>query len=208
MKTLGAFLLLLMLGASAVAQSAPATEASATQTHGLSVVKANWSRHHYNPALEEGSLHSASETIQTEPAQLEAPRPSLMRRGGTRNRRPAPAQTADLWGDDLPRESRDYYVYEVKVLNNGTKKIKLLTWDYVLFDPSTQREVGRHSFETKAGIDLGKGKTLVGMSTLPPVSVVDARKTEKETRPRLTERVDIRRVVYADGAVWERPREK
>jgi hypothetical protein len=217
MKTFGMFLLLLMLGAPAAAQSdaqseaqsRTPTEVAAAETHGLSVVKANWSRRFYNqqPAPEDDPLRSAAETLQLERERKEPARPTSSRRGVTRDPRPPPRNT-DVLGGITSGESRHYYVYEIKVLNNGTKKIKSLAWDYVLLDPSTRREVGRHSFETTAGIALGKGKTLVGMSTMPPVSILDAKRPEKGAPAKFEQRVDILRVVYEDGAVWERPREQ
>ena len=206
MKTFGTFLLLLLLGAPAAAQSETPAPASAPETHGLSVVKTNWHKRYYNPALEEDPLRGANDAIHLERARRQTQRDNAARQQQGRGPRRMPTQTIEGVLADARSENRDYYVYEVKVLNTGTKKIKALVWEYVVFDPVTQREVGRHSFETKAGIDLGKGKTLVGWSTLPPAGIVDARKPEKETRTQFTERVDIRRVVYEDGAVWERPR--
>jgi hypothetical protein len=220
MKTFGTLLLLLLLGAPAAAQSeapAPASApaapaaANAAETHGLSVVKTNWHKRYYNPALEEDPLRGANDAIHLERARRQTLRDNASRQQQGRGPKRMPTQTIEGVLADAPSENRDYYVYEVKVLNTGTRKIKSLVWEYVVLDPATQREVGRHSFETKAGIDLGKGKTLIGWSTLPPSGVVDARRPEKEPKKSsalFTERVDIRRVVYQDGAVWERQREK
>ncbi|HEX8148729.1 MAG TPA: hypothetical protein VF591_16220 [Pyrinomonadaceae bacterium] len=222
MKTFGTFLLLLLLGAPAAAQSepapaganGPAPAASAPETHGISVIKTNWQKRFYNPALDEDPLRGANDAIQLERARREAQRVNAIRQQQGLGRRRMPTQTVEGVLGGAESVNRDFYVYEVKVLNTGTKKIKSLAWDYVLFDPATQREVGRHSFETKTGIDRGKGKTLVGWSENPPAGIVDARKPEggkkpdKESHAQFTERVDIQRVVYEDGAAWERPHPK
>lgn len=215
MKTFGTFLLLLLLGAPAAAQSATWTaEAETGETHGVSVVKTNWRKYFYNPALDEDPLRGAREAAQLDRERKETQRQNTIRQQQGRDRLPLPSKTIEerIYGkqESGPSGNFNYYAYEVKVLNTGKKKIKLLEWDYVIFDPATQREVGRHSFETKVGIDLGKGKTLIGWSEMPPASVVDARspdggkKPDKESHAQFTERVDIRRVVYEDGAVWER----
>jgi hypothetical protein len=77
----------------------------------------------------------------------------------------------------------------------------------VLFDSDTQAEVGRHEFESKIAIDVGKSKSLLGASDTPPAAVVHVSKSDKETREQYSDRVDIRRVVYEDGTVWERGRQ-
>ena len=123
-----------------------------------------------------------------------------------RERLPLPTQTADGAAGIVSGDPTAFYVYQVKVINTGAKKIRSLVWEYVLTDPATQREVGRHSFETKASIGVGKNQTLAGWSTLPPASVVDVKKSDKEHRDQFSERVDIHRVVYEDGTVWERTR--
>ena len=213
MKTFGTFLLLLLLAAPAAAQTAT-WAAEGGETHGVSVIKTSWRKYFYNPALDEDPLRGAREASQLERERKETLRTNAIRQQQGRERLPVPSRTLEerVYGKQVsgPSENFNYYAYEVKVLNTGKKKIKSLEWDYVVFDPATQREVGRHSFETKADIVLGKGKTLVGWSEMPPASVVDARKPEagkrsdKESHAQFTERVDIRRVVYEDGAVWER----
>jgi hypothetical protein len=101
----------------------------------------------------------------------------------------------------------NYYLYEVKFSNGGAKKIRSLVWEYVLFDAATRREVGRHSFETKADISAGKTKSLLGLSTSPPATVVDVKQSDKESQGQFSERVEIQRVVYDDGTIWERGRQ-
>jgi len=113
---------------------------------------------------------------------------------------PVPTRPSDI----LPNERRDYYLYEVKLSNTGTKKIRSVIWVYLLFDKATRREVGSHAFESKVGLGAGKSTSLTAFSTRPPVAVVDVSKTDRETKPgQYLERVEIHRVVYEDGTVWQ-----
>ena len=208
MKVLGLMFASILLAGSAAAQTATPVQTAAPETHGVSVVKARWHKRFHNPALDEDPLRAANEARQLERERRETQRINLILAQQGRNQLPMPTQTIPTQPSDiLPNERRDYYLYEVKLSNTGTKKIRSLVWSYVLFDEATQREVGNHAFESKVGLGVGKSKSLLGFSTEPPARIVDVSKSNKETtRGQYTERVEIHRVVYADGTVWERDR--
>ena len=202
MKALGLVLTALLLAGSAAAQTA------APESHGVSVVKSRWQKRLYNPALDEDPLRAANDARQLERERRETLKANTVQTQLGRQRLPVPAQPANGLGDIPPNESRDYYLYEVKLSNMGTKKIRSLVWVYVLYDEATRREVGNHAFESKVGLAAGKSKSLTGFSTSPPARVVDVSKSDKETaRGQYAERVEIHRVVYEDGTVWERGRQ-
>lgn len=208
MKTLGLILLSLLACAPAAAQNPPPPPA--TEAHGVSVVKATWRKQVFNPALLEDPLSASDNTAQLLRERREITRENNDRaRAGTRLR-PMPTRAAGepaTGPSELPPvDPRVSYLYEVKVVNTGTKKISSLVWEYVLFDPATEREVGRHAFETKAGIGVGKRQTLSARSGQPPATAVDVSQSDKEKRGQYAERVEIRRVVYEGGDVWERER--
>lgn len=206
MRASGLLLMALLLAGSAAAQTeTPAqTAAPETETHGVSVVKARWQKRFYNPALDEDPLRAANDARQLERERRETQRANTVLNKMGRERLPLPTQPANGSGGIPPNEPRNFYLYEVKFGNGGTKKVRSLIWVYVLFDPATQREVGRHSFESKADISAGKTKSLLGFSTTPPAAVVDVSKSDKEKPGQYSERVEIHRVVYEDGTVWER----
>ena len=205
MRSLSPLLMALLLAGSAAAQESAAT---APEAHGVSVLKAKWQKRFYNPALDEDPLRAANEARQLDRERRETQRANTVLSKLGRERLPVPAQPANGTGGIPPNEPRDYYLYEVKFGNGGAKKIRTLVWEYVLFDEATQREVGRHSFESKAGISAGKTKSLLGFSTTPPATVIDVKKSDKDTaRGQFSERVEIQRVVYDDGTVWERGRQ-
>ncbi len=210
MKTLGLILLSLLACAPAAAQS-PAGPAPAPEAHGVSVVRASWRKQVFNPALLEDPLSASDATAQLLREKKEITRENNERAKSGMRLRPmptrAPGEPATGPSELPPSDPRVSYVYEVKVVNTGTKKISSLVWEYVLFDPATEREVGRHAFESKAGIPAGKTKSLTGLSTTPPATVVDVKQTDKEWPGQFSERVEIQRVVYDDGTVWERGRQ-
>ena len=209
MKTLGMILLSLLACAPAAAQNpAEPPPSPSTEAHGVSVVKATWRKEVFNPALLEDPLSASDNTVQLLRERKEITRENNSRAQAGIRLRPLPARAAGepaTGPTELPPvDPRVSYLYEVKVVNRGTKKISSLVWEYVLFDPATEREVGRHAFETKTGIGVGKQQTLSARSGYPPASVVDVSKSDKDKRGQYAERVEIRRVVYEGGAVWER----
>jgi hypothetical protein len=173
--------------------------------HGVSVLQLRWEKQVYNPALTEDPMD-----VSTDSARLQWERREVARANATRNERtgrnplPPPSEPTTKKERRVPELSSTFYVYAVRVNNSGTKKIRSITWDYVLFDPATRREVGHHLFESKVSIGAGKTKDLAGTSNTPPASVVDVSKSDKEVRGQYSERIDIQRIEYDDGTVWER----
>jgi hypothetical protein len=191
----------MLLPAGAAAQEAPAAKAG---SHGVSVVKSRWQKRVYNPALDEDPLAAARDTTRLEQQRREVQRVNATRAQLGRPPLPMPTQTIESLDRLSLSETTTVYLYEIKVVNTGAKKIRSLIWEYVLFDVDTQREVGRHLFESRVGIDVGKSKGLTAWSTQPPATVVDVSKSDKESRGQFSERIDVQRVQYDDGTVWER----
>ena len=203
MKALGLLLTALLLSAAtASAQTAP----PAPETHGVSVVKAKWQKRVHNPALDEDPLRAADDARRLERERKETQRMNVILSKQGRTQLPMPTQQIPTQVSEiLPNERRDYYLYEVKFTNTGTKKIRSLTWAYVLLDTATQSQVGGQAFESKVGLGAGKSTSLTALSTRPPVAAVDVSKSDRETKPgQHLERVEIHRVVYEDGTVWQR----
>ncbi len=200
MRTLG-LMLLLLVPAAAAAQDAPAAKGA---SHGVSVVKSRWQKRIYNPALDEDPLAAARDSTRLEQQRRETQRVNTVRSQLGRPPLPMPTQTVESLDRLAFNETTTVYLYEIKVVNTGAKKIRSLLWEYVLFDEGTQREVGRHLFESRVGIDVGKSKGLTAWSTQPPATAVDVSKSDKESRGQFSERVDVQRVEYDDGTVWER----
>lgn len=107
-------------------------------------------------------------------------------------------ERARLHTDTNPLHGKGYK-YTLEARNTASKSITELFWDYVFTDPRTQQEVLRHHFASKSTIKPGKSAKLTIYSTAAPFLVVDA----KQTRPPKNEQVFVKRIVYADGSVWE-----
>ncbi|HJQ32346.1 MAG TPA: hypothetical protein VJ866_09210 [Pyrinomonadaceae bacterium] len=202
MKILGLVLLVLIWPALTAAQE---TAAANDDSHGVKILKARWQKRFYNPALDEDPMNASSDAAELTRARQEVSQANT-RRVEQRGRYPLPppteAPSAKLRPE--PGPAGNVYLYEVTVSNRGTKKIRSIVWEYVLYNPATKDEVGHHEFESNVGIEVGKSKSLVGASSMPPASVVHVSQSDKETREQYADRVDIRRVVYEDGTVWER----
>ncbi len=204
MKTIS-LVLLMLLPAVAAAQEAAA--AAKNEPHGVSVLKARWQKRFYNRAPDEDPGDASSD-----PAELTRARQAAAQASPGRNERehitlPPRTEAPSAGYEPQPGRTSTVYVYEATVSNKGTKKIRSIVWEYVLYDPATQAEVGRHEFESKVAIAVGKSKSLRGASSIPPASVIHVSKSDKETREQYADRVDIRRVLYEDGTVWERGRQ-
>lgn len=96
-----------------------------------------------------------------------------------------------------PESTRYRYTLEVK--NTSAKQITEVAWDYVFTDPKTQQEALRHRFASKAKIKPGGGAKLTVETKDAPYQVVGV-KAPSEKRG---EQAIIKRIVYADGSVWE-----
>lgn len=96
------------------------------------------------------------------------------------------------------------YQYSVEIRNDGAKKIRWLSWDYVLSDPVGSKEVGRHEFVSFEKIDPAKRKTLLGSTRSAPLDVVSAAGLGKGKKQTYEERVEFRCVAYDDGTWWHR----
>ena len=197
MKALNLVLLLLVFPAVASAQAASDTEAAP----GVAVLQHRWRVEVRNPALDEDPMRANDEQRDLARVQKNTIRENAIRRRQGQETLPPPSRISPA----RPAGGTSFsYAYEVKVSNTGVKTIRELVWEYVLFDPDTQREVGRHRHTSEASIRPGKNKNLVGHSTQPPANVVDAMKPGEPLRDKYSERVVIQRIEYDDGSVWQR----
>ena len=65
--------------------------------------------------------------------------------------------------------------------------------------------MGRQQFTSVEEIKPGKTKELSVTLTSPPTRTVSVTTLNIEERDRFTEKIEILRVKYADGRVWEAP---
>jgi hypothetical protein len=125
--------------------------------------------------------------------------------GGERARREAKADEANLAAQRAKKPSQYYFIYKTKIKNNHTAAITQIDWDYVFFERGTENEIGRQEFTSDEQVGPGKTKELVVTITSPPTRTISVTSLSLEERDRLSEKIVLVRVKYADGHVWSAP---
>ena len=123
--------------------------------------------------------------------------------GGERAKREAKADEANLARQREKNPPKYYFVYKTKIRNNHTAAITQIDWDYVFYERGTENEVGRQQFTSDEQIGPGKTKELTVTITSPPARTVSVTSLNLEERDRLSEKIVLIRIQYADGRVWQ-----
>jgi hypothetical protein len=103
----------------------------------------------------------------------------------------------------VPNEISTSYTYQIKVQNNGTKTIQLVTWEYVFTNSTTNEEVGRHTFASKTNLKPNEVDKLVIKLFAPPTRIIDAKEAGKKKSNLYVEQINIKVIQYTDGSIWE-----
>jgi hypothetical protein len=96
------------------------------------------------------------------------------------------------------------FVYKLLLQNNDARSIKAIDCDYVFFDVSNERELGRRQFTSEEKIGPGKTKELKFFIPTPPAKTISINSLNKHEREGLGEAIVIVRVEYMDGSLWQR----
>lgn len=188
---------------------------SAASVPGLTVTQHRWHLETHNPELDVDPFEGNNEQSEREREQRErAVREIALKQRNAQTPLPSSARASappQGSGQDSTIPSHIVeggrasveYIYEVKVSNTGAKAIRAFVWEYVLSDPDSRSEVGRHRFRSEVNVAPGKSQRLVGRSASPPSRVVNVMKTDKQLQGQYSEGVIIKRIEYADGSVWE-----
>jgi hypothetical protein len=186
--------------------------AAAQETTNLAILKYSWVKERI-PGWEINPFGASVEDYEAMRARVDQER-RLQQARNTGNRAEAQRVQRDIQArEDATykkkveenRRPRDGYRYKVRVRNTSDKTIKLVDWDYVFLDPDTQNEVTRYQFTSEEKIRPGKETELDVFILSPPVRVVNARAAEKNEQVTNTERIEMVRIEYSDGTVWQRP---
>lgn len=199
MKLLCSALLLFLVASCALAQAS----SDKSVPPDVTIVPKKWRIDVRNPALERNPVADMQARQAAEQMRKDTERNNeiMVERG-------MPAPTTQV--PDANRSARRRgvivtYLYESKVSNNGNKAIRTLIWDYVFFEPGTEKEVGRRRFVSKVNIGPGKTMNLVVRSLAAPTSTVDARHADKKPQEQYSEKTVIQSVHYEDGSMWRLP---
>lgn len=123
--------------------------------------------------------------------------------GGERAKREAKADEAILAKQREKNPPQYYFIYKTRIKNNYTSAITQIDWDYIFLERGTENEVGRQQFTSDEHISAGKSKELKVTITSPPTKTVSVTSLNLEERDRFTEKIELIRVKYADGRVWQ-----
>lgn len=186
-------ILLILLAASIVCAQEPS---------GVEVVKASWSK--IRIGWERDPFGGPLENFDEMRSRVRNER-RVATGGGERARREARADEANLAAQRAKKPSQYYFIYKTKIKNTHTAAITQIDWDYVFFERDTENELGRQEFTSDEQIGPGKTKELVVTITSPPTRTISVTSLNLEERNRLSEKIILVRVKYADGHVWQPP---
>jgi hypothetical protein len=104
-----------------------------------------------------------------------------------------------------PPDRSIQYIFEAKIRNTGTKKIRLIGWEYVLIHPFNLYVLGNRHFTSKVNLSPGKSAKLIGSVTQIMSGFDDLDTAYLAERVIYPEHVVINRIEYDDGSVWVQP---
>lgn len=203
MRTLLPCLLLLCSAVAARAQS-PAAEPSGSS--GVEVVKHSWSKERLNW---EGDPFGGSVENFDDIRRRFADQRRIDRARATGNTAEARKVETEMRAEQVikarpPAPPRYAFRYAASFKNTGEKTIKQIDWDYLFFDASTNRMVGRIELGSDEKIEPGKKRDVSFFLPTPPAKTISAQALNSKERQGLIEQIILVRVVYADGSVWQR----
>ena len=224
MKVLNLLFFGLLLAGTSSAQVP--SNSGATDAPTVTVIQINWHQEAFIPALYDDPMRINQDRDELERDQKatarenanrakmgETPIPPLTKKiasntpvGSTPMGVPLgdePAGNRNLPAKADPGLSSVHYVYKAIVKNTGEKVIRTISWQYLLSDRESGALIGHHSFITNVNLHSGRTIDLIGRSKTAPAGVVDAKKSDKESRGKYAERVIIERIEYADGSNWQ-----
>ncbi|HSS22715.1 MAG TPA: hypothetical protein VLL54_21765 [Pyrinomonadaceae bacterium] len=209
MKFLKLLLLVLFVALPTAAQTTspatrpdPVSAAESNAVPGISIDRISWRKEIFIPALYEDPMIPNQEQSELVREQRAVRKENAARTKGGEAPLAIPTRSLSAQRKEIPPGRLVSYIYEAKIKNTGAKSIRAIAWEYQLFDPESEVQVGRHEFVEATKIGPGKTATLAGYSTSLPTSILQA---EKGDSPKYSERVRITRIEYADGSFWQRP---
>jgi hypothetical protein len=201
MKLLNLLLLALVLAGASSAQ----TTSTLSDPPNVAVIRVSWHKDIYVPALFDDPMTPNQEQADLKREQKAIKKANTARVAGGQTPLPMPTREVMSSQKEIPAGPSVNYVYEARIKNGGEKTIKSIVWEYLVFDPETEVQIGRHQFIDGSKIRPGKTVNLIGYAATPPTSIVHAKRAGKESEQKYSERVVMNRIEYEDGSFWQRP---
>jgi len=184
--------------------AAPA-RAQDTTAAALEVVKHNWSKERLG--WERDPFSGVIENFDDARVRMRNESRVARSRGtpeGDRIDREARADQSIIAAQHRSKPARYAFLYKASFSNTGRRPTKTIDWDYVFTDAATGEEVGRHQFTSDEKIGPGKQGGVAVYIAAPPARTISVHSLNSKERDSITGRVEVVRVVYSDGTVWER----
>lgn len=184
--------------------AAPA-RAQDTTAAALEVVKHNWSKERLG--WERDPFSGVIENFDDARVRMRNESRVARSRGtpeGDRIDREARADQSIIAAQHRSKPARYAFLYKASFSNTGGRPTKTIDWDYVFTDAATGEEVGRHQFTSDEKIGPGKQGGVAVYIAAPPARTISVHSLNSKERDSITGRVEVVRVVYSDGTVWER----
>jgi hypothetical protein len=175
---------------------------------GLSILQKKWQinvvRSH-DSALDEDPFKANDEARQANQDQKEYLRVKAIRQklGLPQEEPRVRVKPIKATGTQSRNEDSILYSYQIKVQNNGTKTIEKVVWNYVFFNPTTNEEVGRHTFISKTNLKPGETDNLVEKLLSPPTGSINANDAGKKLSKLYIEQINIKSIQFTDGSIWQ-----
>ena len=96
------------------------------------------------------------------------------------------------------------FSYKIKVQNTGSQVVEIVFWEYQFHDPADPSLVSRRQFLCGVNIPAEKSKELEAFSLSGPSDVVNVGTLANNAAKPFKEAVQINRIEYADGTIWQR----
>ncbi len=200
---------LLFLACSCAAFAQTRESPPTADAHGLAVVKYSWSKERLN--WEGDPFGGPNENFDQMRVRMRNEKRILDAKSAGGNQvelnkveREARADSANIERMRAKGPARYGFLYKATLRNGGARAVKSVDWDYVFTDAATGEELGRHEFTGEGRIGPGKSKEFSFFIPRPPTLRVSAYALDKKERDGLNEQVVLVRILYEDGAVWER----
>lgn len=194
------FLLLLSVTVTIFAQ------ASISEAPDLAVVRYSWSKERINW---EGNPFSGPVESFEDVRRRRVDERRLERAKGSGNIGEAAKVEREMRAEQVinarpPAPPRYGFIYKVTVKNTGTKAIKVVDWDYVFVNGTSEDPPTRLEFTSEENIGIGKTKDLTVMTVQPPAKTVSVYALQKNERQGLDGYAVVIRIAFADGTEWKR----
>jgi hypothetical protein len=101
-------------------------------------------------------------------------------------------------------KSREFYVYQVTLKNNGAKQVRKILWEFQFLHPETQEVLGSKRITSRVKLSPGKTEEIKAKLFQQPTHIVPADQLGKKYKDQFKEQVIIHGIDYADGSTWQR----